>query len=176
MPRMPKSALLLLTLIALGWAAAARPAAADSSIGFGLHSWRTVDDLHSEGFGNLRRSGVSYLLSYQYGPVPLLKLELDAEYFDKGFGGSSHYAIAPQAFVLVGGFVYGGLGIGTTYSQDFPHDFSSPFYAARVGLDLHLLPRFRLDVNANYHFHAWNELRGVDTGTVTVGAVARIKI
>jgi hypothetical protein len=176
MPRLPKSAPLLLTLIALGWAAAARPAAADSSIGFGLHSWRTIDDLHSEGFGNLRRSGVSYLLSYQYGLVPLLKLEVDAEYFDKGFGGSSHYAIAPQAFVLVGGFVYGGLGIGTIYSRDFSNDFSSPFYAARVGLDLHLLPRIRLDVNANYHFHAWNELRGVNTGTVTVGAVARIKI
>jgi hypothetical protein len=176
MPRMPKSAPLLLMLIALGWAAAARPAAAESSIGFGLHSWRTVDDLHSEGFGNLRRSGVSYLLSYQYSPAPLLKLELDAEYFDKGFGGSSHYAIAPQAFVLVGGFVYGGLGIGTTYSKDFSNDFSSPFYVARVGVDLHLLPRIRLDVNANYHFHAFNELRGVNTGTVTVGAVARFKI
>ena len=160
----------------LGARALARPAAADSSIGFGLHSWRTVDDLHSEGFSNLRRSGVSYLLSYQYGPVPLLKLELDAEYFDKGFGGSTHYAIAPQAFVLVGGFVYGGLGIGTIYSKDFTNDFSSPFYAARVGVDLHLLPRLRLDVNANYHFHAFNELRGVKTGTVTVGAVARFKI
>jgi hypothetical protein len=176
MPRMPKNAPLLLTLIALTWAAAARPAAAESSIGFGLHSWRTVDDLHSEGFSHLRRSGVSYLLSYQYSPAPLLKLELDAEYFDKGFGGSSHYAIAPQAFVLVGSFVYGGLGIGTTYSKDFTNDFSSPFYVARVGLDLHLLPRFRLDVNANYHFHAFNELRGVNTGTVTVGAVARFKI
>jgi hypothetical protein len=176
MPRMPKSAPLLLTLIALGSAAAARPAVADSSIGFGLHSWRTVDDLRSQGFGNLRRSGVSYLLSYQYSPGALLKLELDGEYFDKGFGGSTHYAIAPQAYVLVGGFVYGGVGIGTIYSKDFTHDFSSPFYAARVGLDLHLLPRFRLDVNANYRFHAFNELHGVDTGTVTVGAIARFKI
>lgn len=176
LPRLPRSAPLVLTLIALGWMAAARPAAADSSIGFGLHSWRTVDDLRSEGFGHLRRSGVSYLLSYQYSLVPLLKVELDGEYFDKGFGGSSHYAIAPQAFVLVGGLVYGGLGIGTIYSKDFANDFSSPFYTARVGVDLHLLPRFRLDVNANYHFHAFNELRGADTGTVTLGAVARIKI
>jgi hypothetical protein len=173
---MPKSAPLLLTLIALGWAAAARPAVADSSIGFGLHSWRTVDDLRSQGFGNLRRSGVSYLLSYQYSPGALLKFELDGEYFDKGFGGSTHYAIAPQAYVLVGGFVYGGVGIGTIYSKDFTNDFSSPFYAARVGLDLHLLPRIRLDVNANYRFHAFNELRGVNTGTVTVGAIARFKI
>src|ERR1700694_2954992 len=149
---MPRMAMLLM-LFALSWAAAARPAVADSSIGFGLHSWRTVHDLRSQGFSNLRRSGVSYLRSYQYSPGALLKFELDAEYFDKGFGGSSHYAIAPQAFVLVGGFVYGGLGVGTTYSKDFPNNFSSTFYTARVGLDLHLLPRFSVDVNANYHFH-----------------------
>jgi hypothetical protein len=177
MPRMAKNApLIVLMLAVLGWAAAPRQAAADSSIGFGLHSWRTVDDLHSEGFANIRRSGLSYLLSYQYSPGALLKFELDGEYFAKGFGGSTHYAIAPQAFVLVGGFIYGGVGIGTTYSKDFANDFSSPFYVARAGLNLHLLPRFTLDVNANYHFHAFNELKGVNTGTVTVGAIARIHI
>jgi len=176
-PTKPKSAALLLiaTLLVLTAGAAARPAAAaDSSIGFGLHAWRTVDDLRSEGFKDIRRSGVSYLLSYQYSPGPLLKLEADAEYFDKGFGGSTHYAIAPQAFVLVGGFIYGGVGIGTTYSKDFTNDFSSPFYAARAGLNLSLLPRLHLDVNANYRFHAFNELKGVKTGTVTLGALARI--
>jgi hypothetical protein len=165
------------TCLILGWAAAPRAgAAADSSIGVGIHSWRTVDDLRSEGFSNLRRSGISYLLSYQYSPGALLKLEVDAEYFNKGFGGSTHYAIAPQAFVLVGGLIYGGAGIGTTYSKDFSNDFSSPFYTARVGVNLHLLPRFHLDVNGNYRFHAWNELKGVSTGTVTVGAVARLGI
>jgi hypothetical protein len=164
----------LVMLALLGWAAAARPAAADSSIGLGIHSWRTVDDLRSEGFTNIRRSGLSYLLSYQYNPGALLRFEVDAEYFGKGFGGSTHYAIAPQAFVLVGGFIYGGLGIGTIYSKDFANDFSSPFYTARAGLNLHLLPRLTLDVNGNYHFHAFNELHGVNTGTVTVGAIARI--
>ena len=177
MPRMTKSARLLVPMLAiLGWAAAPRLAAADTSIGLGLHAWRTVDDLRSEGFANIRRSGVSYLVSYQYSPGALLKLELDGEYFAKGFGGSTHYAIAPQAFVLVGGFIYGGVGIGTIYSKDFANDFSSPFYVARAGLNLHLLPRFTVDVNANYHFHAWNELRGVNTGTVTLGAIARIHI
>jgi hypothetical protein len=167
----------LAILLVLGSGAVARPAAAaDSSIGFGVHSWRTVHDLRSAGFTNIRRSGLSYLLSYQYHPVPLLKLELDGEYFNKGFGGSTHYAIAPQAYVLVGGFIYGGVGIGTIYSKDFSNNFSSPFYAARAGLDLHLVPHFQLDVNANYRFHAWNQLKGVSTGTVTVGAIARIGI
>lgn len=179
MARMSKTSqlpLIVLLLAVLGWAAAARPAAADSSIGIGVHSWRTVDDLHSEGFSNIRRSGLSYLVSYQYSPGALLKFELDGEYFAKGFGGSTHYAIAPQAFALVGGFVYGGVGIGTIYSKDFASNFSSPFYVARIGLNLHLLPRFTLDVNGNYHFHAFNELKGVNTGTVTVGAIARISI
>jgi len=168
--------LIVLMLAALTWAASPRRAAADSSIGFGIHSWRTVDDLRSEGFDHIRRSGVSYLLSYQYSPGALLKFELDGEYFGQGFGGSTHYAISPQAFVLVGGFVYGGVGIGTIYSKDFANDFSSPFYVARAGVNLHLLPRFTLDVNANYHFHAFNELKGVNTGTVTLGAIARIHL
>jgi hypothetical protein len=168
--------LIVAAALALVWSAAARPAAADSSFGLGLHSWRTVQDLRHQGFGNIRRSGVSYLLSYQYLPGPVVKLELDAEYFDKGFGGSTHYAIAPQAYLLVGGFVYGGVGIGTIYSKDFSNNFSSPFYAARVGLDFHLLPHLSVDINGNYHFHAWHELKGVSTGTVTLGAVARLRL
>jgi hypothetical protein len=173
-PARVRRALTIVLLLASCWSAAARPALADSSIGFGLHSWRTVDDLRSEGFGDLSRSGESYLVSYLYSPGALLKFELDGEYFPKGFGGSAHYAISPQAFVLVGGFVYGGLGIGTIYSRDFANDFSSPYYTARVGINFHLLPRLTLDVNGNYIFHAFNELRGANTGTATLGAIARI--
>ncbi len=173
----PAMAMAVALMVVLGWAAAARPAvAADASIGFGIHSWRTVKDLRSEGFQDIRRSGISYLVSYQRHLIPLVKLELDGEYFDKGFGGSTHRAFAPQAYVLVGGFVYGGVGIGTTFSRDFANDFSSPFYVARVGLDLHLVPRFHLDVNANYKFNAFHELQGANTGTVTLGAVARLTL
>lgn len=163
-------------LLAFAGLLAGGPAWGESLIGVGLHSWRTVDDLSHEGFGDLKRSGVSYLLSYQYRPGFLLKFEGDAEYFNKGFGGSTHSAVSPQAYVLVGGLVYGGLGIGTIYSKDFNNNFSSPFYIARAGLDLHLLPRFHLDVNGNYHFHAWNQLKGVNTGTVTLGASARLAL
>ncbi len=159
----------------LGLLAAARPAAADSWYGLGVHAWRAVDDLESEGFSGVRRDGISYLFSYQYVPGALLKFELDGEYYPKGFGGALHNAVSPEAYVLLGGFLYGGVGIGTTYSRDFSNNFSSPFYAARAGVDLHLLPRFRLDVNANYRFNAWNELKGANTGTITIGAIARFK-
>jgi hypothetical protein len=159
-------------------AAMAAPAQgqSESLVGVGVHSWRTVSDLRSEGFGDIRRSGVSYLASYQYRPGPLLRLELDGEYFPKGFGGSAHSATSPQAFVLVGGFIYGGVGIGTIYSSSFSNNFSSPFYVARVGLDIHPLPRLHIDVNGNYDFHAFNELKGVNTGTVTLGALVRFKL
>jgi hypothetical protein len=157
-------------------AATAGPARGESLFGVGIHSWRTVSDLRSEGFSDIRRSGVSYLLSYQYHPAPLVRFELDGEYFAKGFGGSAHSAISPQAFVLVGSFIYGGVGIGTIYSSSFSNNFSSPFYVARVGLDIHPLPRIHLDINGNYDFHAFNELKGVNTGTVTVGALVRFAL
>jgi hypothetical protein len=171
-----RTLLAIATLCVLGAAAAARPAAADSSIGFGVHAWRTVDDLESDGFSGIRRDGISYLLSYQYKPGGLLKFELDGEYFPTGFGGSTHYAVSPQGYVLLGGLIYGGVGIGTIFSRDFSNDMSSPYYIARVGVDLHLLPKLDLDVNANYQFKTFNELHGVSTGTVTLGAIARFNL
>jgi|HubBroStandDraft_3_1064219.scaffolds.fasta_scaffold18337_2 hypothetical protein len=160
--------------ILLAAAGAAAPAArAETLLGVGVHSWRTVSDVRREGFGNIQRSGLSYLLSYQVHPLPLLRFELDGEYFPKGFGGSTHSAVSPQAFVLVGGFVYGGVGVGTIYSSSFSNHFSQPFYIARAGLSIHPLPRIHLDVNGNYEFHAFNQLRGVNTGTVTLGAMVR---
>jgi hypothetical protein len=155
---------------------AAAPAAAQASIGIGVHSWRTVNDIKSEGFSNLRRSGISYLLSYQGHLAPLVRVEVDAELFPKGFGGASKTAVSPQVFLLVGSFVYGGVGIGTIYSSSFNHNFSSPFYIARGGVNLHLLPRFHLDINGNYEFNAFNQLHNVKTGTITLGALARFTL
>ncbi|HEY0782196.1 MAG TPA: hypothetical protein VGE98_07075, partial [Thermoanaerobaculia bacterium] len=158
-------------VVALGFAAPAH--AADNTLGFGLHYWRAVDDLRSEGF-DVDRSGTSGIVSYQYAPGGLLKIEGDFEYFDKGFGGANKAAYSPQLYLVVGGSLYGALGVGVTYSKGFPHrNFSDPFYAARVGLDFILLPRIHLDVNANYRFNAWNQLKNADTGTVTLGALVR---
>lgn len=175
MGRMAKSAGVWIATLVLA-AGAVAPARGETLLGVGVHSWRTVSDVRREGFGNIQRSGVSYLLSYQIHPIPLLRFELDGEYFPKGFGGSAHSAISPQAFVLVGSFIYGGLGVGTIYSSSFSNNFSDPFYIARVGLSIHPLPRVHLDVNGNYEFHAFNQLKGVSTGTVTLGALVRFKL
>lgn len=169
-----------LTLILLGMALvslAAAPAlqAAEHRLGLGIHYWRTVDNL--DDLNNLEDNGTSYIASYQFKPRGLFKLELDLEVFGDGFGGSTETAYAPQAFVLVGGFVYGGVGVGTTYSNDLPDTFSDPFFMAKLGLDFALLGPLRLDVGAIYRFDDWASLQQIDlnTDTFTLGVIGRIE-
>ena len=152
----------------------ASPAAAGQHrLGFGFHWWKTVDDLKDQGFNDIESDGVSQIFSYQYLPGGLIKFEADVEYFKDGFGGATSSAWSPQVFVLVGGFVYGGVGVGVTNSSSIDGNWSDPYYAARAGLDLLLLPKIHLDLNANYRFDAWKELDDVDTETLTLGAIAR---
>ena len=150
------------------------PAAAEFRLGGGVNYWRTLDDLEDEGFDDIDESGLSYVLSYQYVPGGLLRLEIDVEYFDEGFGGAASEAISPQGYLLVGSGFYAGLGVGVTYSDDFEDEVSDPFYGAKLGVDFELLPNFHLDVYANYRFDAWSELEEVDTDTVFLGAVVRL--
>ncbi|HSF40973.1 MAG TPA: hypothetical protein VLT87_14350 [Thermoanaerobaculia bacterium] len=150
--------------------------AAEHRLGGGVHYWQTVDDLADEGFDSIDDEGRSLVLSYQYVPAGLVKLQIDAEYFDEGFGGSTQEAISPQLYLLVGGRLYAGVGVGMTYSEDFEDSWSDPFYAARVGLDLVLLPRTHLDLNANYRSNAFSQLDEADTDTVTLGAVLRFRL
>lgn len=140
-------------------------------LGLGAHYWRTVDTV-PDGFD---RDGLSYRLTFQNNITPLLHYQVDLERFPSGFGGIEKAVYAPQAMLLVGRWVYGGVGAGILYSDG---DFADrPFYLFRAGLDLSLLPRIRLDINANYHFSEWRGLsemgRDIDTDTVTLGAALR---
>ncbi len=149
-------------------------AAAEQRFGIGLHYWRTIDSLGD--LAGIEDDGASLILSYQYLLPGPFKLELDLEVFDDGFAGAPGTALAPQAFVLFGGFLYGGLGVGITYSDDLPDDFSDPFFMARVGLDFKPLPRLHLDLSANYRFDDWEAAKNLDvnTDTLTLGAVVRL--
>lgn len=146
------------------------------TIGGGIHYWRTIDNIHDD--TDFKEDGVAYMVSYQYAPWSLLKLELDGEIFPDGFGGSDTTAYAPQAFILLGSTIYVGAGVGITYSSELEDDWSDPFYQLRAGLDLELLPQFHIDVNANYQFFDWKNaeetFKGIDTDTVTLGAMARL--
>lgn len=168
-----RKSMIALALLGLA-AAAARPAAAgEHRLGFGLHYWKTVDELQDEGFDDIEDNGVSEVFSYQYLPSPLLRWEVDVEYFDKGFGGSEESTYGPQVFLLFGRFLYGGVGVGALYSSGLEDEWSDPYWAGKFGLDMLLLPKIHLDINANYKIDSWSQLGDLDTDTLTLGAVAR---
>jgi hypothetical protein len=173
-PHLARFAAAAFLLAALGAAAPAR-AAEHHRLGVGIHYWRTVDELVDDGFGRFDEEGTSGVISYQYLPGGLFGLQLDGEYFADGFGGSTESTLSPQAYLVFSpnGW-YAALGIGVLYSSDFENNVSDPFYAARIGLNVEVLPRFYLDLNANYRAKAWSELKNADTDTVTLGGVVRV--
>ena len=139
-------------------------------IGVGAHYWRTVDSLD-----DFDRDGISYRLTFQNSLTPLLHYQLDLERFSRDFADLDDPLYAPQFMLLLGRWVYGGAGIGILYSDG---DFGNkPFYLLRTGLDIALLPRLRLDVNANYYFSTWRGISStvdnIDTDTITLGAAVR---
>jgi hypothetical protein len=148
------------------------------SLGFGLHYWRTIDEL-DVAHGDLDESGVAWVASYRYAPATLIQIEADLEVFPEGFGGADETAYAPQVYLMVGSAIYAALGVGVVYSPDFTDDFSDPFYQLRAGLDLELLPKIHVDVNANYQFFDWDLDTfddNIDTDSVTLGASVRIEL
>lgn len=168
----------LLLLACLAWAAvclAPAPAAAvEHRFGLGLHYWKTVEELADEPLADFDESGVAWMASYQLVPVSFLKLQADLEFFPQGFLGSGEEAWSPQVYLVLGGRLYAAAGAGWVYSQGLEGDFSDIFYAARIGTDLRVISRLRLDLNANYRFGEWSQLGEVDTDLVTLGAVLRL--
>ena len=148
--------------------------AAEHRIGGGFNYWRTIDDIDLDFFDDIDDDGLALIGSYQYVPAGIFRLEVALEYFDEGFGGSPDSAFSPQAYVLVGKGIYAGLGLGITYSNGFEDDLSDPFFAARGGFDMTLLPGVHLDLNANYRFDAWSELDEASTDAIFLGAQVRV--
>jgi hypothetical protein len=165
---MRKTVLVAMILLSLTVPAAA----AEHSFGVGIHYWRAVDEITDSSFD---RSGAAGMLSYQYIPARLVKIEGDLEYFPKGFGGADDTAWSPQVYLLVGNRLYAGVGAGVIYSKSFSGELSDVFYAARIGTDFTVLPRTHLDINANYRFKDWNQIKDASTDTITLGAVLRIR-
>jgi len=142
--------------------------------GFGYHRFDAAADLGD--LDSIDDSGSSTVYSYQYVPGGLLRWEVDLEYFPDGYGGSTEKAWAPQVYVLAGRVFYAGVGVGITQSDGgFPNgdDYSDPWYAARVGIEILLLPKIRLDINANYRANSFSALDEADSDSTTLGASLR---
>jgi len=141
-------------------------------LGVGANYWKTIDEID---VANVDEDGLSWLLTYQYAPMGLFKFEADLEYFPD-LGGGSDPVWAPQAFVILGGTLYAGAGIGIYTSDGDWGD--APFYMLRAGLDFPVLPFLFLDINANYRFNDWGSLSGndLDTDTIRLGAAVRFAL
>ena len=167
-----KIALTLVLLAAVAWPARA----AEHRFGVGYHYFETVNKINAP--GDINDSGNSVVISYQYLPGGFLRFEGDFELYPDGYGGSSGKAYSPQAYLLFGRGIYAGVGVGITKSDSFPNgdNWSDPWYAARVGLDLLLLPKVHLDINANYRADAFRQLDNAKSDAITLGASVRIGI
>lgn len=141
-------------------------------LGVGAHYWVTVDKIDVE---DVDESGVAWLVSYQYLLSSIFTVEADLEVFTGNFGGSKDTVFAPQAFLLLGSTIYGGLGGGFfTAGESFSAD---PFFTLRAGLDFEIIRGLFLDINASYTFTDFDDisdaLEEINTDTVTLGAAVR---
>jgi hypothetical protein len=151
----------------------ASAAEAEHRFGVGVHYWKNLEEIGDDlpDF-EVDEDGLTGVLSYQY-VAGLMRFELAAEYFEAGFQGASDWAVAPQAFVLVGRGFYGGVGVAATYADFADGHWSDPYFIGKVGIDLLLLPKIHLDINADYRFAEWDQVYDYDTETVTLGATVR---
>jgi hypothetical protein len=145
-------------------------AAGEYRLGAGVNYWVAMDDIDIEG-RNIDENGIGYFVSYQYWEN-ILGVEMDLEFLPDRFGDS---AVAPQAFMLIGKSIYGGLGIGAVYTDGEFAD--KAFYALRAGFNFELLPGIYTDIYGIYRFNDTAELDNVsediDTDTVFLGAAVR---
>ncbi|HEU4366504.1 MAG TPA: hypothetical protein VFT13_13690 [Candidatus Krumholzibacteria bacterium] len=168
---MPTRILSALLAAAMLSAATANTAHAGSSLGGGVHYLRNLGDIKDNGYDE---NSFSILGSYQLSG-PLLAFEADLEYiFD--YAGTDEAMWEPSAWLLAGGFIYGGVGIGIGYIDGDWQD--EPFYALRGGVALPL-GSLGLDLFATYRFQndeAFEDLTGDDLDSVTFGAVLRMDL
>jgi hypothetical protein len=161
---------------ALCWlGAAAGAGAAEHRFGLGANYWRTLDDLDASEL-EVEEDGVAPYFTYQWVPAGIVRLGLDVEYYEAGFGGSTDAAYAPVGWVIVEFGLYGGVGAGVTISDGLSDNVSDPFYAARLGWDFQVLPNIHVDLNANYRANTFAELEEYDSDAITLGAAVRVAL
>jgi len=154
--------------------------AADHYLGGGVRWIRTVSDIRIDEIGDVDADGQSVVLSYVADPAGAFKFEFDVEYFEDGFGEFSGEILSPQVLLLYGDNFYAGVGAGVNYIEDnlLGEDTSDIYYIGRLGLNLLLLPRVTLDINANYQTNSFDNainIVEIDTKTTKLGAILRFK-
>lgn len=165
---MRKILLFFVVAFSLTCLAAAPAALAGHRLGAGANYWKSLSDIDVK---DIDKDGFSWLASYQYVPAGIFKLEVDLEYYPN-LGVDRKAFWSPEIFLLVGGTIYAGVGIGDYFNGDVFND--TPFFMLRAGVDFAILPFLFLDVNANYRFNNWEDVADdLDTNTIRLGAAVR---
>jgi hypothetical protein len=149
--------------------ALALPAAAGTRIGGGIHYLKTVGDIKDS--AEFDENSLGFMASAAFSGS-MLRFEGDVE-FIPDYAGTDELLWAPQGYVLIGNFIYGGAGIGISHIGDF--GWQDPFYVLRAGVDF-MAGSLDLDVFASYRFEKAKDLEGLgsdDLNAVTFGALIR---
>ena len=161
------AAVLVLAGIMILTAPAAEAAGSKVRLGVGANYWVALEDINDVDFDD---SGLSGLITFQYLPLSWLKIEVDAEFLPEGFLGSTEQVWLPQAYLLLGDFIYGGAGSGCTTPTAISR--TTPSFALKAGIDIPIGP-IHLDIDANYRFEGQLQGSDIDTDTIFLGAAVR---
>jgi hypothetical protein len=161
--------ILCLAICSLVIAAAAR---ADSSLGFGIRAFRTVDDLEKP----FKENGLGGYVNWRAQLTEWVGGQLEFAVYEDGFAGSREEVVGSQAFLVLGRAFYGAIGGGYLYSDGDLAD--SPYLAARLGVQGALTTWFLFDVSLTYETAAWEGINEFDerfdSDTVVLGAGLRM--
>lgn len=145
------------------------PANCGHRFGGGIHYLRTLGDIKDN--PEWDSNAVGFMLSYQF-KIPMIKFEGDLEWIPD-FGGTKHTLFQPQGWFLLGGLIYGGIGIGWNYIDgDWLGD---PFYGLRLGVDLGI-GGIGIDGFAQYRFLTTKVLEDLDEedlNSISFGVIVR---
>lgn len=146
--------LLFVVSVLLGLTVAA--AHAESSLGLGVRAFRTVDDVPHR----FQKTGLGATLSLRTQFNDLVAGQIELDHYTDGYAGAPKDVLAPQAFLLVGGELYAGAGVGILYSSE---DFADkPFFVLRIGYLAPISDRLALDLSASYEFSEWKRINEFD--------------
>jgi len=142
---------------------------AGTRFGGGIHYLKTLGDIKDA--PEFDENAIGFMGSVVF-TRELLRLEVDVEAVPD-FGASGEMMLQPQAYGMIGDFIYGGVGIGIGHVDgDWQ---SNPFFALRAGVDF-LAGGLDLDVFASYRFQKAKDLEHLgsdDLNSITFGALIR---
>ena len=140
-------------------------------LGGGIHYLKTLGDIKD--VPEWDSNSIGFLVSYRY-KMSLIKIEGDLEWVPS-YGGSDNTMFQPQAWLIVGGLIYGAGGFGGSYID--VNWLYNPFYGLRLVADLTLL-WLTFDAFTSYRFQSaevFEDIDQKDLDALTFGLIVRIE-